>query len=78
MSNAEVQLGVLVSFVILGVGAVMWYRKQQKLKQKARMFDLEIAEKESHEKIDSLDPDYLIDEVNKYQGRGSGNGSDNK
>lgn len=78
MSNAEVQLGILISFVILGFGAVMWYKKQQKLKQKSRMFDIEIAEKETHEKINSLDPDSLIDEANKFMGSGSRNGSDDK
>lgn len=60
---------------LLGAVGVYFYRKQLIANNKARLFDIEVLEKEAHEKIDSMDPDSLVDNANKWAGKpDSGNG----
>lgn len=63
--------GLIVAIAIISFLSfvIVMIRRQQKNNQKARMFDLEVYEKETKEKVDSMDPDSLIDEVNKWQGK---------
>lgn len=51
--------GLLATFIVI------WWRKNQAMKQKARAFDLEISEKQVKENIDAMNMDTLIDEANK-------------
>lgn len=61
-------IGIGISMLIGGWAIWMWKQKQIR-DAKARAFDIEVTENENHEKVDALDPDSLIDEANRWQGR---------
>jgi hypothetical protein len=62
--------GIGAGLILAISGFILWWSKQQKIRnQKARQFDIEIYEKEVHAKVGSMDPDSLIDDVNKWAGK---------
>lgn len=66
----EIYKGIGLGLSMLLGGVAIWLWRQKKIRDaKARAFDIEVVEKENHEKVDALDPDSLIDEANRWQGR---------
>lgn len=69
MTN-EILKGIGIGISMLIGGWAIWMWKQKLIRDaKARAFDIEVKENENHEKVDALDPDSLIDEANRWQGR---------
>lgn len=60
-------LGLGIS-ALLGCLAIYLWRQKQLRDVKARMFDIEVLEKEAKETISKMDPDSLIAEANRFMG----------
>lgn len=69
MNDFASQIVIIVVFISILGGIILWIKQMKKNEQKARMFDLEVQEKEIHNKINSMNPDELIEEVNRWSGK---------
>lgn len=68
--TTEILKGIGIGISMLIGGWAIWMWKQKLIRDaKARAFDIEVKEKETKSKIDSMDPDSLIEEANKFMGK---------